>query len=151
VRPKRTTIAAGATLLGLGGLAAAAMSAGGETTQPVAATGPVEIRTEVIHQTVHRTRRERPPRAGSGAGPAPRGETQAGAIPVSVVSAPPRGGSGPADAPAPRVATRQSGSEHGDDAREHGDDTSERGDDTESEHGDRRGGSHSNRGRGRDD
>jgi len=149
VRPQRTTIAAGATLLGLGGLAAAAMTAGGETTQPVAATRPVEIRTEVIHQTVHRTRRERPPRAGSGAGPAPRGEAQAGAIPVSVASAPPRVGSGPANAPAPRVATRQSGSEHGDDAREHGDDASERGDDNES--GDRRGSSHSNRGRGRDD
>lgn len=137
MRPRRTTIAAGATLLGLGALAAAAVTAGGETAQPDAAGGSVEVRTQVIH----RTQRERPARPQQSAA----------------------GGRSAQQGAAPRIASREDDaehgddvrehgdSEHGDDAREHGDDTSERGDDTESEHGDRRGGSHSNRGRGRDD
>ena len=40
MKPKRATIVAGATLLGLGGLAAAALTAGGEPARPVAATAP---------------------------------------------------------------------------------------------------------------
>lgn len=49
--PDRAAIAAGAALLGLGALTGAAVTSGGEPSRPAAATGPVEVRTQVIHDT----------------------------------------------------------------------------------------------------
>lgn len=138
MKPKRATIAAGATLLGLGGLAAAALTAGGEPAKPVAATAPVEIRTEVIHRTVRRAQRPAPrgstPAVAVGS-QAPQSPAQAVEIPVSTTSG-------------PRVTTRQSGSGRGE--ADHGDDhgEAEHGDDS---HGGGDHNSHPNKGRGRDD
>lgn len=138
MRPKRTTIVAGATLLGLGGLAAAAVTSGGAPAEPVAATAPVEIRTEVIHRTIRRTERPAPrgsaPALAAGS-QAPQGPARAVEIPVAATSG-------------PTVTTRQSGSGRGE--AEHGDDRgeAEHGDDA---HGSSHDNSHPNKGRGRDD
>jgi len=144
VKPKRATIVAGATLLGLGGLAAAALTAGGEPAKPVAATAPVEIRTEVIHRTVRRAER----RAPRGSTPAVAAGGQARQSPARAVEIPVSATSGPT------VTTRQSGSGRGE--AEHGDDT--RADESrgEADHGDDDHGSadrssHPDKGRGRDD
>lgn len=76
--PDRTAIAAGTALLGLGALTGAAVTSGGETSQPAAATGPVEVRTQVIHQTApSASTRGRDP-SGASRGPAAISTRQSG-------------------------------------------------------------------------
>ena len=59
----RTKIAAGATLLVLGGLAGVALSAESNRATGAAQTAaPVEVRTQIVHRTVHVIRREKPKR-----------------------------------------------------------------------------------------
>ncbi len=58
-----TKIAAGLTLLALGGLAGAALSAESSPATGAAQTAaPVEVRTQVVRRTVHVIRREKPKR-----------------------------------------------------------------------------------------
>lgn len=107
----RTKIATGATLLALGGLAGVALSAESQQTTSSAATPtpPVEVRTEVVHRTVHVIRREKAKKVSA---PPARAATPVPAAAPSpsvarVVSAP-----APSPSPAP-VRTRTSGGSSG--------------------------------------
>jgi hypothetical protein len=121
-------VAAGGTLATLGGLAAFALA--DESPNPassnVPAKQPVEIRTQVIRKTVHRTRRVHipaPPPPPPAAPPPVRQSAPAPAQPVVVPAATPRVATPPAPARAPKhtLRTRPSptGGEHGDDEHEH--------------------------------
>ena len=81
----RFKIAAATTLAALGILAALALSAGGQERTSTTATAPEEVRTEVVQETVHKTRRAR--NRGSGgvlrAAPAPAPRVPAPAPPVA--------------------------------------------------------------------
>jgi hypothetical protein len=77
----KTRIAAAATILGLGGLAGLALSAGGQKASSLASK-PL-VRTKVIHRTVHVTKHVKPkhPVAGGPAG-------YSGAVPSGSAGAP---------------------------------------------------------------
>jgi len=133
----RTKIGTGATLVALGGLTAYAVASEPTDASP---TAPVEVRTQVERQTIHRTRHVEP-RHRADANPAP-----AQSAPGPSPSAGP--GPAPTAAPAPVV---QSGHDVGDD---HGGDRG--GDDDHSGHGggggdDHGGEDHSGHGGGGDD
>jgi len=71
----KTAIAAGATVVALGGLTAVALSAGATdkvTTSVPAATSPprTEVRIEIVKQVIHRTRRAKATRTSAGGGAA---------------------------------------------------------------------------------
>jgi hypothetical protein len=111
VSDTRTKIAAGATLLALGGLAGVALSAESRhaTSSAATATPPVEVRTEIVRRTVHVFRHEKPKKVST---PPVRA-----AVPVPA-AAPPRAVvravSAPAPAPSPApVRTRTSGGSGG--------------------------------------
>jgi hypothetical protein len=73
MRTATTTLAA-AALLAVGGAAGAALSAGRDgapTPSAAVARAPVEVRTQVIHRTVHVVRHIRPKRVKRAAPPAP--------------------------------------------------------------------------------
>ncbi len=131
--PNRSRIAVGAGLLALGGLTGAALSAGGQQkAAKVAARPPAIVRTEVIRQTIHRTRHEKP-RPAPAAAPPPavtpvaRGVAVAATPASASASAPlaPAAAPRPPAAAAPVVHTRQSGAPGGTGgAGERGDDHS---------------------------
>ena len=58
MRSMRTMIAAGVTLLALGGLTAVALSAGSAETA-ITSVPTTDVRTQVVEEVVHRTRRAR--------------------------------------------------------------------------------------------
>jgi hypothetical protein len=124
VSETRTKIAAGATLLALGGLAGVALSAESSPATGAAAktaAAPVEVRTQVIRRTVHVIRREKPKRAKH----AIRPTSSAAPIPAAAPASVPRVVALPAQPqqrPAP-VRTRTSGaSGSGSGEHEQGDD-----------------------------
>jgi hypothetical protein len=141
----RTKIGAAATLVALGGLTAYALASEPTDASPSA---PVEVRTQVERQTIHRTRHVKPKhRAGDRRGgatapapaPAPAPAVQSGPGPS------PSAGSGPV--PAARSG-HDVGDDHGGERRE--DDHGGGGDDDGGfdDHG---GGDHSGHGGGGDD
>ena len=72
MRTAATTLAA-AALLAIGGAAGAALSAGrAPVSRAAVAPAPVEVRTQVIHRTVHVVRHIKPKRVKRAASPAPR-------------------------------------------------------------------------------
>jgi hypothetical protein len=71
VRNLKTRIAAGATVIGLGGLTGLALSAGQQKAAP-AATKPL-VRTKVVHRTIHVTKHVKPKHPAAGAGPGAAG------------------------------------------------------------------------------
>src|SRR3954470_4631542 len=99
-------LAAGASLVALGGIAAVAIGEPGQAGSTKRAAAPVEVRTETIKKTVHVTRHEKPkhqrPRPATPAiaqrpAPAP---PPAPAVPTA--SAPVYRAPAPAPTPAPR-------------------------------------------------
>jgi hypothetical protein len=84
VKISRSRIAVAATVLGLGGLAGAALSADRQQ-PPATTTGEPIVRTRVIHRTVHVTRHlkpEHPPAASQGVGAGPGAEAAPPAYPA---------------------------------------------------------------------
>jgi hypothetical protein len=135
VKSIKTRIAAGATILGLGGLTGLALSAGHQkASQPLAAK-PL-VRTKVVHRTVHVTKHAKPknPPAG-GAAPqgvsgyaapeaavATTGSSSAGSSSYSPESAPVTSTSGSSSAPSGSsspVVTHTSGSSAGSEGSSH--------------------------------
>jgi hypothetical protein len=110
VKAIKTRIAAGATILGLGGLTGLALSAGHQkASQPVAAK-PL-VRTKVIRRTIHVVKHVKPKRpvgappvAGAAYGPTYGGGTSGAAVATGSSSV----GSAPTSAAAP-VTTSSSG------------------------------------------
>jgi type IV secretory pathway VirB10-like protein len=95
---KATRIAAGTSVLGLGGLAAVAVGAGksadtGSTAKTAAKTPPVEVKTVTVQRVIHRTVHAKPKRVHAHAAVAAR--TAHAAAPAATPAA------GPAPAPAP--------------------------------------------------
>jgi hypothetical protein len=128
VTPTLTKFAAGVALLGVGGLAGAAMTAGSNlpprTATVAAAPSPVEVRTVVVRRTVHVYRKPKAPRHR--VIPAPT------AAPVPVAPAPAPARVSAPIAPVRRAAplqTRTSGSGGGEHERGDDEHESERGDD----------------------
>ncbi len=123
----RTAIAAGTTVLALGGLTALAVSAGGTdsaqpsagnaATAPARSAPPAEVRTVVVTKVIHRTRRAKAPRRPSAPAPV------AAAPAPAPVAAPARIVARPAPAAVPPVAVRPArrGDDDGDDGA-HSDD-----------------------------
>lgn len=124
----RTAIAAGTTVLALGGLTALAVSAGGTDAAPSAAgknamttaAPPAEVRTVVVTKVIHRTRRAKTPRrpaapARAVGAPAPAPAAAAVAAPVRIATR---------SAPVARlpVATHHAGGDDGSDDGGHSDD-----------------------------
>jgi hypothetical protein len=127
MKPKRTHIAAAGTMVALGALAAVAIGAGaGEPAKTVSVprAQPVEVRTVVVHRTVHVVRHQKPKKQKPvAAPPAPAATSR----PVQIAQAP---ASQPtyqpvATTPAPaaeqplKTATSGGGGEHKDDGGEH--------------------------------
>ena len=104
----RTAIAAGTTVLALGGLTALAVGAGGRDAAPSSAgknavttaapsAPPAEVRTVVVTKVIHRTRRAKAPRrptaptplrAAAAPAPAPVVAPVAAPVPIATRSAP---------------------------------------------------------------
>ena len=124
----RMRIAAGATVLGLGGLAGYALAT--NDGQSAAAEAPAQdpkpkVRTEVVHRTIHVRAKDG---SEAGAGGAASGSSPAPGSPGSVVT-PVTDTSGYA---AP--STGSSGSSSSDERDEHGDDEGEHESDDDGEH-----------------
>jgi hypothetical protein len=123
VKSIRTRVAAGATVLALGGLAAVALSAdngGGGGNQAVAERAPV--RTEVVRRTVHVTKHAKPKRPAAGSGSGSGGASSAPApvsVPATTSSAPApvtsSSGGGAEPAPVTTSTSGSAGAEYGDD------------------------------------
>ncbi|MGN6257633.1 MAG: hypothetical protein ACTHN3_07775 [Solirubrobacterales bacterium] len=93
----KAKLAAGATVIALGGLGGLALSQGGKAPGKQAAVKPV-VHTKVIRRTVHVTKHAKPkhPPAGAGVEPASAGSSSAGAPAVTGSS-----GAGSSEAAAP--------------------------------------------------
>ncbi len=101
----RMKIAAGATILGLGGLAGYALGSNDATTDtvssaPVAAQVKPKVRKQVVHHTVHVRRKPKATEVG-GAGTPASADQIASAAPPSPAPAPAASAPAPAPAPAP--------------------------------------------------
>jgi len=99
----RMTIAVGATVLGLGGLAGYALGSNSQPTESVAAT-PVaakvkpKVRKQVVHHTIHVRRKPKATEVSGAGTPATAGQSSSAAPPSP---APAPAASAPAPAPAP--------------------------------------------------
>ena len=89
MRTAATTLAA-AALLAIGGAAGAALSAGrAPVSRAAVAPAPVEVRTQVIHRTVHVVRHIKPKRVKRAASPAPAPTVAAAPVrPVAAAATP---------------------------------------------------------------
>ena len=92
MRTAATTLAA-AALLAIGGTAGAALSAGrgrAPVSRAAVAPAPVEVRTQVIHRTVHVVRHIKPKRVKRAAPPAPAPTVAPAPVRPVVAAATPR-------------------------------------------------------------
>ncbi len=130
------TFAAGATVAGLGAVAAIAMAAGGNPATPAATVEPIaqppQVRAEVVRTTVHVTK-HRPARASTASAPAAQAAAPAPAAAAAPAAATPVPATRPVTPVAQPVTARDDdGPESGDDRGERRDEPSDAGDD----HGD---------------
>jgi len=137
-------IAAGATILGLGGLAGYALGSNEAPTGPVASTPAAaqlkpKVRRQVVHHTIHVRRKPKATETGASPTPASAGQTTSAAPPAP---APAPAASAPAPAavpvsqPAPEpVATATSGAASSS-SQGYDDESGDRGGEVESEGGD---------------
>jgi hypothetical protein len=135
----KTKIAAGTTVLALGGLAAVAIGQTGEGDTKKPAAAPVVVRTETIRRTIHVVKHEKPKHLRTPAQPAIVARVPSAAPPPAP---PPVTAAGSAPAPAPvaapvarsvapapvthHVVTRTSGSAGSGGGSSHGEDGGER-------------------------
>jgi hypothetical protein len=114
VKSIKTRIAAGATILGLAGLAGVALNAGNQGASQLVATKPL-VRTKVIRRTVHVTKHAKPkrpvavdPPAAVASSPAPPVTTSTSGAPEEPVIT---SSSGASEAPVTTAASGAGGGE----------------------------------------
>lgn len=130
MRSMRTTIAAGVTLLALGGLTAVALSAGSsETATTSVPTTDVRTQTQVVEEVVRRTRRGRGPGSSGAAVSAGAGTTAS--APATSSSRGPSSNRGPGSTTSGPSGSNRGSDDHG---RNRGSDDHGRGDDDGADH-----------------